>query len=179
MGVKVCKPCSQNNENDEIIFSNRYKKRTDDSVFYNNSKLYSLNTNFNLTESEYNKAKIIIEEKIKEKGEFSKNLNIKEIISSKNPIANEINVSEVIINSNNLIKTGSISIQEPAIKFPNGEIYEGGWNIKAQRHGFGISINKENNVYKGLWENDNFGAYGAFIEKNGNKEKVKCLLKIK
>ena len=102
MGVKVCKPCSQNNENDEIIFSNRYKKRTDDSVFYNNSKLYNLNTNFTLTESEYNKAKIIIEEKIKEKGEFSKNLNIKEIISSKNPIANEINVSEVIINSNNL-----------------------------------------------------------------------------
>ena len=29
------------------------------------------------------------------------------------------------------------------IQFQNGEIYEGGWNSNNQRHGFGISINKE------------------------------------
>ena len=167
MGVRICKPCSPNQEFEEIIFSNRYKK----SPYYlinNDSKLYTLNTNNNITESEYYKAKTTIESSIKEKGEFTKNLAITDILKIKNPLANEINIPEEIINNNNYTNLTSISIQEPLIQFPNGEIYEGGWNINNQRHGYGISINKEGNVYKGLWENDNFGSYGAFIEKNGN-----------
>ena len=168
MGVRICKPCSPKGENDEIIFSNRYKKRSSDSTYYNNSKLYNLNTNYNLTESEYYKIKNSIEPLIKKKGEIIKNINISVILSIKNPFSNNINIPEEIIKNNNKTQSGFISIQEPMIQFQNEEIYEGGWNAKAQRHGFGISINKENNVYKGLWENDNFGSYGAFIEKNGN-----------
>ena len=171
MGVVICKSCSQKNEYEEIIFSNRSKKRPSDLIYYNKSKLYSLSTNYDLTESEYYKFKNSLESMIKEKGEILKNLKMTEILSLKNPHANEINIPEDIIkNNNNNTNPYSvqISIQEPVIQFPNGEIYEGGWNTKSQRHGFGISINKENNVYKGLWENDNFGSYGAFIEQNGN-----------
>ena len=165
MGVPICKPCSQKNENEEIIFSSRYKKYQDDSTFYTNSKLYSLNKSYNLTDSQYYKIKTNIETKIKEKGEFTKNFKITDILSTKNQLANEIKIPEEIINN---IQSDLITIPEPLIIFQNGEIYEGSWNQKAQRHGYGISINQENNVYKGLWENDNFGSYGAFIEKNGN-----------
>ena len=170
MGVRICKRCSSKGENDEIIFSNRYKKRSSESTFHENSKLYNLNTNNTLTESEYYKIKNKIESLIKEKGEIIKNLKISEILSQRNPFANEIKFPEEIINNNIKTQTGSdlISIQEPMVKFKNEEIYEGSWNTKAQRHGFGISINKENNIYKGLWEKDNFGSYGAFIDNNGN-----------
>ena len=168
MGVRVCKPCSQKGENEEIIFSNRYKKRLSDSFYYNKTKLYNPNTKYNLTETEFYTYKNSIELKLQEKGEILKNLQITEILSIKNYFANEINIPKEIINNNNNTLISQISIQEPLIKFPNEEMYEGGWNILSQRHGFGISINKENNVYKGLWENDNFGSYGAFVEKNGN-----------
>ena len=169
MGVPVCKPCSTNKEFEEIIFSNRYKKSPYNSMNNNNSKLYTLNSNdIKMTESEYYKAKSTLESSIKEKGEFTKDLKIAEILKLKNPLANQINIPEEIISNNNNKQLTSISIQEPLIQFPNGEIYEGGWNINNQRHGYGISITKEGNVYKGLWENDNFGSYGAFIEKSGN-----------
>ena len=168
MGVQICKPCSQEGNNEEIIFSNRYKNITYDSIYKSNSKLYSFNTNYNLTEAEYIKVKNSLELKIKEKGEFIYNFNINNILSTKNPLANEINIPEEIIINNIKSQLNLILIQEPMIQFHDGEIYEGGWNSKNQRHGYGISINKENSVYKGLWENDNFGSYGAFIEKNGN-----------
>ena len=81
MGVRICKPCSQKAEIDEIIFSNRYKRRSSDATYYGNSKLYNsnLNTNYNLTESEYYKIKSNIESLIKEKGEIIENLKITEI----------------------------------------------------------------------------------------------------
>ena len=168
MGVQICKPCSQEGNNEEIIFSNRYKNITYDSIYKSNSKLYSFNTNYNLTEAEYIKVKNSLELKIKEKGEFIYNFNINNILSTKNPLANEINIPKEIIINNIKSQPNLILIQEPMIQFHDGEIYEGGWNSKNQRHGYGISINKENSVYKGLWENDNFGSYGSFIEKNGN-----------
>ena len=99
MGVRICKPCSPKGEDDEIIFSNRYKKRASDSTFYNNSKLYSLNTNYNLTESEYYKIKNSIEPLIKQKGEIIKNINISEILSIKNPFSKDIKIPEEIINN--------------------------------------------------------------------------------
>ena len=170
MGVRICNSCSKKNGNDEIIFSSRNKKGSFASTFYESSKLGNLNTNYNLTELEYSKKKDSLEILIKEKGEIINNSNISEILSLKNPIANSIQIMDEIFNDN-LINNGQSSlilIQLNMVKFQNGEIYEGSWNIKGQRHGYGIGINEENNVYKGLWENDNFGSYGAFIEKNGN-----------
>ena len=167
MGVRICNSCSKKNWNDEIIFSNRGKNGSLSSTFYESLKLY---TNNNLTESDYNRIKNSIELSIKERGEIINNSNISEILSIKNPIANNIKIPDEILHDKTIRNSQSnlILIQENMVKFSNGEIYEGGWNIKAQRHGYGVSINEENNVYKGLWENDNFGSYGAFIEKNGN-----------
>ena len=169
MGVRICKPCSKKDDFEEIIFSNRYNKTPSDVTYFNKFNLNSLNSICNLTESEYYKIKNSVELKIKEKGEILKNVNITDIISLKNKYANEIKLQEEIIKQNiNTTISDQISIQQPTIQFKNGEIYEGGWNTKSQRHGFGICINVDNNVYKGLWENDNFGSYGAFIEQNGN-----------
>ena len=143
MGVRICKPCSQEGKNEEIIFSNRNKTSYNASMY---SKLYNLNTNYNLTEAEYTKLKTSLDLKLKEKGEFIQNFQINNILSTKNPLANEINISEEIL-INNIKSQPNISvIKEPMIQFQNGEIYEGGWNSNNQRHGFGISINKENNV---------------------------------
>ena len=50
MGVRICKPCSQEGNNEEIIFSNRYKTTSNISICNGTSKLYNLNTNYNLTE---------------------------------------------------------------------------------------------------------------------------------
>ena len=81
MGVVICKPCSKKNEYEEIIFSNRSKKRPSDLIYYNKSKLYSLSTNYDLTESEYYKFKNSLESMIKEKGEILKNLKMTEIFT--------------------------------------------------------------------------------------------------
>jgi hypothetical protein len=116
-----------------------------------------------LTEFELYKARTTLESSIKQKGGYFQNENIDEILEQLNPTASKITLPTEIVNDTSLF-----SIKEPMIKFADGEIYEGGWNLKNQRNGYGISINKEGNVFKGLWENDNFGKYGAFIENNGN-----------
>ena len=164
MGVRICNPCTQKREDEEIIFSNRYKTNNDKNFTLDETpKLNTFNSNNNITESELNKAKIILESSIKQKGGTFQKESISKILEEINPIANKINLPKEIINNFNIL-----SIQEPMIKFEDGEIYEGGWNLKNQRNGFGISINKEGNVFKGLWENDNFGKFGAFIDNNGN-----------
>jgi len=165
MGVLTCHPCCQKREEEDIIFSSRGVK-TGDNVFTFNevsSKFYTSKTNCNLQESELNEAKNLLEYNIKQKGEFFENKSIAEILEELNPMANRINLPKEIINDISLFY-----IKEPMVKFADGEIYEGGWNLDFQRHGYGISVNKDGNVFKGLWENDNFGRYGAFIENNGN-----------
>jgi len=162
MGV-ICSPCSQKKEDEEIIISSRNRSPDINLINDNSIKLYSIKTNMNLSEFELDKAKTTLESSIKEKGGFFQKSTIGEILEQLNPVANKIILPNEIINNNNLL-----SIKEPMIKFPDGEIYEGGWNLKNQRNGYGISVNKEGNVFKGLWENDNFGKYGAFIENNGN-----------
>ena len=163
MGVKICNPCSQKKEDEEIIFSERYKLRDNNITFNESSKLLSYNTNNYLTETELSKAKTILETNIKGKGGTIQNISISTILEEINPAANNINIPKEILNNISLP-----SIQEPMIKFEDGEIYEGGWNMKNQRNGYGISINKEGNVFKGIWENDNFGKFGAFIDNSGN-----------
>ena len=162
MGVRICNPCSQKKEDNEILFSNRIKSQN--FLIDENSNLFTFKTsNNNLTESELYKARTTLESSIKQKGGYFQNESIEEIMEKLNPTANKINIPKEIINDCSLF-----SIKEPMIKFADGEIYEGGWNLKNQRNGYGISINKEGNVFKGLWENDSFGKYGAFIENNGN-----------
>ena len=163
MGIKICNPCSQKREDEEIIFSNRIKIKDNNLTFNESSKLLSYNTNNFFEEQELSKAKIILESCIKEKGGIVENISITKVLEEINPIANKISLPKEILNNISLP-----SIQEPMIKFPDGEIYEGGWNLKNQRNGYGILINKEGSVFKGLWENDNFGKYGAFIDNNGN-----------
>ena len=167
MGVPICKSCSQRKEDEEIIFSNRFKTRENDFTFDEQTKPFTFttkpNTNSNLSEIELYKAKTILEFSLKQKGDFLENTNVTKILEFKNPMANKVHLPKEIIDDDE-----SFSIQEPLIRFSDGEIYEGGWNLKNQRNGYGISINKDGNVFKGLWENDNFGKYGAFIENNGN-----------
>ena len=163
MGVRICSPCSEKREDQEMIISSRYKTPEQNYFDDKSIKLYSVKTNIKLSESELYKAKTTLELSIKDKGGFFQKSTISEILGQLNPTANKINLPNEIITNNNLL-----SLQEPMIKFPDGEIYEGGWNLNNQRNGYGISVNKEGNVFKGLWENDNFGKYGAFIENNGN-----------
>ena len=165
MGVKICNPCSQKRDDEEIIFSNRYNLDDKNFTFKDSPKIYTYNKNNYLTEPELSKAKTTLETSIKEKGGIIQNTSITKVLEVINPTANKINLPNEIINDISLL---SISIQEPMVKFADGEIYEGGWNLKNQRNGYGISINKEGNVFKGLWENDNFGKYGSFIDNNGN-----------
>ena len=102
MGVRICKPCSQEGNNEEMIFSNRYKECCNTSIY---SKLYNLNTNYNLTEAEFIKMKTSLDLKLKEKGEFIHNFQINNILSTKNPLANEINISkEILINKTIFIR---------------------------------------------------------------------------
>ena len=163
MGVQICSPCSQKREDEEMIISSRSRTPEQNCFDDESRKLYPLKTNIKLSESDLCKAKITLELSIKDKGGLFQKSTISEILEQINPTANKITLPNEIINNNNLL-----SIQEPMIKFPDGEIYEGGWNLNNQRNGYGISVNKEGNVFKGLWENDNFGKYGAFIENNGN-----------
>ena len=163
MGVSICNPCVRKKEDDEIIFSNRYNSNNKTFTFDETSKLYAFNSNNNIEETELTKAKISLESSIKQKGGTFQKGNISKILEEINPSASKINIPKEIINNSNIL-----SIQEPMIKFADGEIYEGGWNLKNQRNGYGISINRDGNVFKGLWENDNFGNFGAFIDNNGN-----------
>ena len=154
MGVKICNPCSKNNNDDDIIISQRNNTKIKNGDFLKQGN----NHNFKLTEPEFTN----LESTLKQKGQFL-NENITQILEEINPLVNQINIPDEIKNQYSIF-----SIYLPAIKFSDGEIYDGEWNINHQRNGYGISINRDGNIYKGLWENDNFGKYGAFFDKKGN-----------
>ena len=114
---------------------------------------------YKIKDKEIEKPKLI--EILSNKGNFLEK-NISEIIEEKNPEEKKTELT------NEITKETPNAIELPAIKLNKGEIYEGGWNLQGEKEGYGISIDNENNVYKGLWKNNNYGEYGCFIHNNGN-----------
>lgn len=50
------------------------------------------------------------------------------------------------------------------IKYNNGEKYFGEWDIEKHKHGRGIQIFKNNNIYYGYWEDDKMNGIGKIIK---------------
>ena len=108
-------------------------------------------------------AKSKFEKRLSKLGKFMKSYNINQILDLTNPAINRISIPD------NILKTRKPNtFEEPVIRFHNGEIYKGFWNINNQRDGFGININPDGEVYAGLWNNDQIGDYGAFFDNEGN-----------
>ena len=112
-----------------------------------------------IIDKEKEKPKLL--QKVSLKGNFLEN-SISNIIEEINPEANKIELPEFIS------KEHSNTIELPPIKLDNGNIYGGEWNLKGQREGYGINIDKNNNIYKGLWKNNNYGEYGCLFKNNGS-----------
>ena len=140
----------------------------------NQSKRTSIQSQINISNlselkiKDKEKEKPILMEKLSKIGNFLEK-NISEIIEEKNPEANKIDIPDnlKIEQENNIIL--------PPIQLSNGEIYSGGWNLKGKKQGYGVSIDSDNNIYKGLWKNNNYGEYGCFIHNNGNYYKGKLI----
>ena len=155
-----CKNCkNKESEKSEYNFDNELKREIE------SSKREKIEME-KLEESKKN-----FESKILEYGEIIKEEEIEEILLQKNKNINsefqKMNQTEI------LDKTSDTSINnifyEPPIKFKkDGTIYFGGWNCNFQKEGFGITINSDGSVYKGLYKQDLIDKYGFFIDKNGN-----------
>ena len=117
----------------------------------------------NIDKNNYGKIKINFENFLKNQAEFISDKTFEEIIEQTNKDINKIDFPKEIENN----KEQNIFITPP-VKFINGEIYKGSWNTNNQRHGFGININPNGLIYKGLWKQGNIGKYGLFVEENGN-----------
>lgn len=65
------------------------------------------------------------------------------------------------INKSNIIKL-------PLIKMNDGNIYEGSWNLDGKKEGYGIYINTNKYIYKGLWKNGCFDEYGFLFNNKDN-----------
>jgi hypothetical protein len=115
-------------------------------------------------------AKSILENKLSNIGKILKSQEINQILDKINPMVNKVSLPEDIINTRK-----PKTFEEPIIKFHNGEIYKGYWNINNQRDGYGININPDGEIYKGLWNNDQIGDYGAFFDNEGNYYKGKLI----
>ena len=108
-------------------------------------------------------SKLKFEERLSKLGKIIKSDRINQILNSVNPMVNKVPIP------NDIIKTRKPNtFEEPIIQFHNGEIYKGFWNTNNQRHGFGININPDGEIYVGLWDNDQIGDYGAFFDNEGN-----------
>jgi hypothetical protein len=122
-----------------------------------------------ITETDPDKRRILIqsklgfEEKLTKMGKILKNQEINQILNTVNPMVSKISFPEDITKTQK-----PNTFEEPIIRFHNGEIYKGNWNINHQRDGFGININPDGEVYIGLWNNDQIGDYGAFFDNEGN-----------
>ena len=115
-------------------------------------------------------SKLLLEGKLEKLGRILPNQRIKDILNSINPMSTKIQIPENIINTKK-----PKTFEEPIIKFNNGEIYKGSWNLDNKRDGFGININPQGEIYIGLWDNDNIGEYGAFFDNEGNYYKGKLV----
>ena len=111
------------------------------------------------------------ESKIIEYGEIIKNEEIEEIILKKNKNINsefrKINEEDLLDKTIDTINNNTFN--EPPIKFKkDGSIYFGSWNCNFQKEGFGITINPDGSIYKGLYKQDSINKFGIFIDKEGN-----------
>ena len=150
-----------NDNNNQIIFNNGNLIQTQDyfiNIKENEMKLYS-----NIDKNSILKITQNFENLTKFHGEFIQNQTIEEILKETNPLANKI-LLPVIVEKN---QEPNCFISPP-IKFNNGEIYKVYWNINNQRHGYGINISPEGNIYKGLWKEDKFYNYGLLLDLEGN-----------
>ena len=107
----------------------------------------------NIQRIDFKKIKSNFENSMKNQAEFITDKSFEEILEKTN--INKIDFPNEIENKNEYN-----SFIAPPLRFNNGQIYKGSWNIKNQRNGFGISINPNGLIYKGLWANDKIGNYG-------------------
>ena len=158
-------------EKDNEIIREKGKKEKEKEKQSDCTSIQSNFNSFNILEKtiknkEEEKPKLI--EKLSKIGNFQEK-NISDILDEKNHEANKIDLPKEIT------KEMPSCIELPPILLENGEIYGGGWNLQGEKEGYGINIDKENNVYKGLWKNNNYGDYGCFIQNNGNYYKGKLI----
>ena len=162
MGITNC--CSSktiNNDINQITFNseNLIRDRND----YYNLKGNKIVENINNNKNDVEKIKKNFEDIVKFHGDFITDRTIEQILEETNPLSIKISLPEKI--EKYLEPNCFIS---PPIKFNNGEIYKGSWNLNNQRHGFGIGISPEGNIFKGLWKEDKVGDYGLFLDAEGN-----------
>ena len=155
--------CSKNNSdiNNQVIFNDGRIIQTEEEYFSTRENKINLYSNFPISNNQ--EKKHTFENLLKNNGEFIENKTIEEILNEANSLCNKIKLPKNIENYND-----ENCIIYPPIKFNNGEIYIGSWNSNNQRHGYGINISPDGNIYKGLWKQDKIGDYGLFLDKEGN-----------
>ena len=165
MGVIIPNCCKINNFNeskDQIFFKQGHlfynEEITDDKEKENNNYLLSGKGKIDLE-----KAKINFGNIIKYYGEILENKKIEDILEESNLFIKDIEFPQEIVDY-----SAPNCFISPPIRFNNGEIYQGSWNISNQRHGFGINISPEGNIFKGLWNQDKMGSYGLLLDSKGN-----------
>ena len=155
MGVKNC--CIPNNhyeDNKQINFVNENILIKTDS----NKNIFTC-----IDKNNKENIKNNFENVVKYCGEIIEDKTIEQILEEINPLANKISLPDHIVN----YSEPNCSIYPP-IKFTNGEIYKGSWNLNNQRHGYGINISQDKNIFKGLWKEDKVSFYGLFLDFEGN-----------
>jgi len=149
MGVLNCCGSKNNEINNQMIFQTDFQS--------------DLITNDEKQNNNYKKIEENFKNTIKDQAEFISDKSFEEALGENLEYLNNIDFPKEIENK----KEEDNIILQP-IKFSNNEIYKGSWNANKQRHGFGININTDGIIYKGLWDKDNIGNYGLFLYENGN-----------
>ena len=164
MGITNC--CGKENnipeiKNQIILIADNQSEKSE--VGTNDEKDNKLAYASNIRKSNFKKIKLNFENSLKNKAEFITDQLFEEILEKTNENLNKIEFPKELEDNQE-----QNSFKSPPIKFINNEIYKGSWNINNKKHGFGIIINPNGFIYKGLWEEDKIGKYGLFLEKNGN-----------
>ena len=166
MGLSIPNCCSSRNDNDinnQVTFNNGNIVTTQENLISLKDDKINLLSNINIDKNNIEQITQNFENLVKFNGEFIKDKTIEEILEETNPLSNKISLPE------NIEKYQEPNcFISPIIKFNNGEIYKGYWNINNQRHGYGINISPEGNIYKGLWKEDKIDNYGLIMDLEGN-----------
>ena len=160
LNILCCRNAPNDENKNQFYFNEIGQRETISSNLDSNKILYTSTIHKN----DFIPIKINFENILKQHGEFILNKNITEILDEINPIANKIPLKEGIEN----VQLTEDRFIAPPIKFTTGEIYKGSWNKSNKRDGFGININPEGIIFKGLWDNDKVGKYGLFLDALGN-----------
>ena len=163
MGNIAC--CGRNVEKEEKLNEFYFNEiLQSDTVTSNNDDTDKILYSSMIKKQDFIPIKLSFENVLKQHGKFILNQSINEILQKINPLANKIELKDGI---ENMPLTHDRFIAPP-IKFNTGEIYEGSWNKNNKRDGYGININSEGSIFKGLWDNDKVGNYGLFLDTLGN-----------